>query len=262
MSALSATRTPSAIGYSLDLAASIIAWPSTLVVTKNSLKPIWTTKYIFANHYVHHTPVSSRCYKVITDAHWAGVGRTIARVVWAVSIVLPMLDAVAWVLRQLARCDSVIASTYELADRRIEVYEREREFLALGDSVREFATFLLVIGCKEERDEGMNPDELQKKRADVFRHFCTHFSQNQPKGAFLESTKLILQLLESCYKVDYSKEDDLTTNIARAFKNIEERLLEDGSCAWAMGDQESALDASWQYLVAHHERFYHLCQSS
>lgn len=262
MSAIVATRSPSPIGYSLDVAASILAWPSTLVVSKNPLRPIWTTKYIFASHYVRHTPVSSRCYKVITDARWADVGKTVARVVWAASIVLPILDAAAWVLRQLAKFDSVVASRYEMEERRREVFEKEREFLALGDSVREFATFMAVIGCKEELDEGLNPDELQKKRSDVFRHFCTHFAKNDPKEAFLESSKLILRLLETCYKVDYSKQDDLTANIGRAFQSIQERLLEDGSCAWAMGDQESTLHATWEYLIANHERFYTLCQSS
>lgn len=262
MATITATYSPSAIGYSLDVAASILSWPSSLVMGKAPQKPIWTTKYIIAMHYTKVTPSSTRLYKDITDAYWMDVRRTVARVFWAASLVLPVLDVLAWCVRRLAKLDSAVASSYELKDRSGEVAERERQFQALGDSVRDFAGFLVVLGCKKELDEGLPSEELLRARQDGYRHFCTHFARSQPKEALLKCAKHILELLQSRFNVDYSREDDLKAGIARAFLDIQKRLQEDGSCDFMMGEKESALYSAWEYLTANYDRFYHLCQNS
>lgn len=262
MATITAAYSPSAIGYSLDMAASVLSWPSSLVVGKATVKPIWTTKYILAMHYTKETPSSIRLYKDITDAYWTDVRRTVARVFWAASVVLPVLDALAWCVRYLAKLDSAVASSYELADRSMERDERERQFQALGDSVREFAGFLLVVGCKKELDDGLPSEELLRARQDGYRHFCTHFANNQPKDALLKSVKQILELLQSRFNVDYSRKDDLNASIGQAFLDIQKRLQEGGSCDFMMGEKESALYPAWDTLTANFERFYQLCQNS
>jgi hypothetical protein len=259
MSTVATSYSPSIQGYALDVAATVLSWPSSLVLGKSSPKLIYTTKHIFAMHYVKETPVSKRCYKDITDARWANITHTVTRIVWAVSIVLPVLDAVAWVIRQLAKIDPVIALQYELQDRRKEDIEQERQFEALGDSVRDFAGFLLLISCKKEQDDGMPSEELLRARQEVYRIFCTHFADNQPKDAIIQSAKSILELLQRQFHVDYSKENDVKAAIGRAFIAIETRLKEGGSCDFMMGEKESALYAAWECLVTSHEAFHQLC---
>lgn len=262
MASITASYSPSAIGYSLDIAASILSWPSSLVLGKQPPEPIWTTKYILAMHYSKETQSSTRLYKDITDAYWTDVRRTVARVFWAASLVLPVLGALAWCVRYLAKLDSAVASSYELAERSREIAERERQFQALGDSVREFAGFLCVVGCKKELDEGLSSEELLRARQDGYRHFCTHFTNSQPKEALLKSAKQILELLQSRFNVDYSREDDLKACVARAFLDIQKRLQEGGSCDFMMGEKESALYPAWECLTSNYDRFYQLCQNS
>lgn len=262
MATITATYSPSAIGYSLDIAASVLSWPSSLVIGKAPLEPIWTTKYILAMHYTKETQSSTRLYKDITDARWVDGRRVVARVFWAASLVLPVLDAIAWCVRYLAKLDRAIASSYELTERCRDTAERERQFQALGDSVREFAGFLLVVGCKKELDEGLSSEELLRARQDGYRHFCTHFANSQPESAILKSVKQILELLQSRFNVDYSREDDLKARVARAFLDIQKRLQEGGSCDFMMGEKESALYPAWESLTANYDRFYQLCQNS
>lgn len=259
MSTVATSYSPSIQGYALDTAATVLSWPSSLVLGRPSPKLIYTTKHIFAMHYVKETSASKRCYKEITDARWGNISHTVARVVWAVSVVLPVLDAVAWVIRQLAKIDPVIALRYELEERRKEDVEQERQFEALGNSVRDFAGFLLLVSCKKEQDDGLPSEELLRARQDVYRSFSAHFADNQPKDAIMKSAKSILELLQRQFHVDYSKEDDIKAAIGRAFIAIETRLQEGGSCDFMMGEKESALYGAWECLVTNHEAFHQLC---
>lgn len=241
------------------IAANILAWPKEVFVGKPLEAPLWTTKYLFAEHYSVHTPASKRLCKEIDAAAWAIKWQTVRKVVWAATIVLPIIDAVSWTLKQLARLDASCAELYDLQKRRQEVYLEERKLEALGESVREFAGYLLLVGCKKEVDEGHSLEDITRMRQDSYRHFCTHFKEGALKDALLVSTRQILALIHSSLKADSS----LKAEFVRAFELIEKRMQENESTEWLMGlRNESLLYASWELLVEQHDEFYKLCQST
>ncbi|MBS0634277.1 MAG: hypothetical protein JSR37_02295 [Verrucomicrobia bacterium] len=235
--------------------ATTLYWPSTKLLTRQTPPPIWTTKYLVAMQYTTHTTeTTKRLYTHVQNEVWQERWHLVRRTVWAASIVLPIIDAVAWLFRQLAMIDPAIRQHFQLEEQRESVFKRERQFRALGDSVREFASLVLAIGYKQEADEGMSNEELQRQREVALQNFRAHFAHSDPHFALKSATAAILALYERC-AIDHKP-------ILEAFQAIDGYLKEHHSYDWLKDEQDSPLHKAVSTLLANYEHFHHLCETS
>lgn len=206
-------------------------------------------------HYTTHTTEKSkRLYIEVQKELWQERWHLVARTVWAASVILPILDAVAWVFRQVAMLDPSIRLHYELEEQQQAVFTRERQFHALGDSVREFAGFLLAVSYKQEADEGMSNEELHALRDRAFTNFCSHFAKSDPHDALLMATKAILRLYDICKIEDKP--------ILEAFQAIEQHLMPQRPCDWLKDEVNNPLHVACTALIEGYERFHALSETS
>ncbi|MCE5293908.1 MAG: hypothetical protein LLF94_04775 [Chlamydiales bacterium] len=245
------TYTVSSAALGLDAVSRFLSWPTNMVVKKNYQAPIWTTKYILASHYTIHTSASQRLCKEISDAKWSKVGHVAARVIWAASVVLPVLDALAWCIKQLAGLDSVMRKHYEVDARHIVDHQKEAAQEALGNSVREMAGFIQETSCKESQEENEGLTSLRNKR---YNTFAAHFPSHSPKVALQKCVKNILDLLS---KTEHK--DNLVTSMESIFQHMDEHLATNASCEWLKHEDASALHADVEALLTGYQAFYDLC---
>ncbi len=244
MAAPITSYTPSTLGYSLDTASKVLSWPSSVVLGATCPRKIWTTKYIFAMNYVHPTAESSKCYKKMCDVECAVRWNVVRRVVWATTIVLPLLDVLAWMIRSLAKFDSAIKANYNTACTKDANAESKLQRQALRKSVKDFARFLLVIAGKK----------TERPASEQYARFCGHFNDNNPNPAVLASVDSIIDLLDKCYGHECYSGNDLIGQIATTFQELRSSLQKGDTCQWMMG-----ANTTWETLVNNYESFYQVC---
>ena len=245
------TYAVSSAAYGLDLVSRVLAWPTNTLIKKNYQEPIWTTKYILANHYTIHTSATKRLCKEVSDIKWTRAGHVAAKVVWAASVVLPVLDALAWCVRQLASLDSVMRMNYEADARHMVDQQKEIAQEALANSVREIAYFIEEISCKDSQEENERLASLRNKR---YSTFAAHFPSHNPKVALQKCVKNILELLN---KTEHK--DNLVNSMESIFQHMDEHLATNASCEWLKHEDASALHADVEVLLTGYQAFYDLC---
>jgi len=239
--------TPTALGYGLDLASQLLYFPSQLVEGKMPPRRHLTTKYLLIQQYVDSSPEVKRCFKKLSDESCNATWSTIRRVIWAATIILPILDTLGALIRQLAKLDYAIKVRYDNQAYSHEQYELKREQKALKKSIREFAGYLLVISCKVKNSTYQGAPE--RTNDEQYGRFCSHFAGGDPKEAIGMCARSIISLLDQTYP----RKSQVAERLYDAFRQI---AASSESADWMKGNIDNPLHGAFQTIIDNYEPFY------
>lgn len=266
MTTSAATLVPFCVSSTLDQASNWLARPSSLLI-KQVHAPIWTSKYILAMHYSTHNAASLALLNEIKTVRCQANWQLAARVLWAASLILPLLDTLSWVCKKLACIDPQIKKRHQLIHDRQKLDIKAEQIQALGNSVRELALLFMVTSCKKEQDEGMNIEDLSSKRTATLHNFQSHFAKNQLNQALIKSCTLVLQLLDNGLGVKGTisaiRDDDmqnLLSNVGHTFQRLLQQVKTDPTSSWLKGENDSPVANELHYVMTRFVPLQHLCE--
>lgn len=231
--------------------------------------PILTTKYIFSTYYATHNSQSKLLFDRVKEIESQQTMQLAMRVLWAVTVVLPVLDLLGAFLKYLSAFDSGIYKQNEL-DRALTKHQQgQKEVSALGHAVREFVVILQTIGCKKELDEEQDSEIIEERRREVLKNFIGHFpSRNGLNSAIRASCDTILALLEKMGRGDplqeliekETSERDTFANIDFCFTRLQQASEVNKAPECLMGEKEGGFYPEWNWLLKNKERLFALCE--
>ena len=136
---------PSWIACQLDAAGSWLQEPTQKLC--GTVQTPLTTNEIFASHYrpeylEQNPPLKALAERV--EAIKVQEPSMVHKVLWAVSIVLPILYGLGLLLQKLALCDTEMK-------RQKHAQQKNKELTILQQSLREFIEIAERVGCRELR---------------------------------------------------------------------------------------------------------------
>ena len=244
--------TPSTLGYSADIASKVFGWPGSLLVGDAPKVPIWTTKYILAMNYTSHTDRSREIYREVQLVHSQQKWHTVAKVLSAATVVLPLLNLASWFFAFLASLDPAIAQRLENKRRAQEEKQKLEAKSALAASIRDFAGLLLTVSAKART----NAITITRTPDQQLERFKAHFSKIKPQDAISACCKANIDLLKACYTVDLTQKDELKTKTVRAYEKILTSTHKQEPLDWMKGAATSPLYPEWLFLTTNREAFF------
>ncbi len=244
--------TPTSVGYSLDIASKVVGWPSSLFAGEAPKVPIWTTKYILAMNYSQHTERSLAILKEVELVNSRVRWHTVRKVVWAVSIVLPILHIASRILGFLASFDPALNARLQHKRKILEQKKSAEERSLLAQSIRDFAGLLLTVGAVAKT----NAIVIHRTPDEQLARFKGHFSKVTPQEAIALCCKVNIDLLKSCYTVDLAQKEELKAKTVRAFQQILSSCKKNEPLDWMKGATTSPLYQEWLFLTANREAFF------
>lgn len=266
---------PSWIACQLDAAGSWLQEP-TEKLCGSSPQPLLTTNEIFASHYTpryleQNPPLKALAERVETIK--VQEPSTTYKVLWAVSVVLPILYGLGILLQKLALCDAEMQKLKENPQARPQ--EASQELRILQQSLREFIEIAETVGCNELRGGPIDQTYLQRLNEQIGMeraHFLTRFKHREAGPAVEESTRTILSLLEKHFKPnggfqknsqdfrnfnqrERESDADLIEYLHRALHFLwDESATNEPVTLFFSGGGERSYGTYWHYLVSRKER--------
>lgn len=232
--------------------------------------PIITTKFIFSTHYCTHNLQSQALLNRVKEIESQQTMRLAMRVIWAVTIVLPVLDLIGAFLKYMAAFDSEINKQNGFDEALTKRQQMQKEVSALGHAVREFAVILQTIGCKKELDEEQDLETVEKHRKEVLANFIRHFpSRDSLNSAIKTSCDTIVSLLEKTGKrqapiqeliENETSEREVFANIDYCFTRLRQAVETNRAPEYLMGEKEGGFYQEWNWLLKNKERTFALCE--
>lgn len=254
----------------LDQLGSWLQTPSHNLLGTSNEGPILTTKYIFASFYSTHNAYSIPLAKRVQKIEWQKSISVLMRVVWAVSVVLPVFDFLGAISKELAAFEPNMYAHYKQEEHSVRAQQSAKEVLALGNAVKEFTVILATLGCKKEEEEGAEASALVQLKREKFAKFLSHFkNQNKLNEAIDRTADLVLQLIEqictlrpneSELKENDDNDHDLYANIAHCFLRAKQICYVGNSTEVLLGEVTSCFAKEWNYLLSRKDRLYRLCE--
>jgi hypothetical protein len=266
---------PSWLACQLDAIGSWLQEP-TEKLCGSSPQPLLTTNEIFASHYKPeyleaNPPLKALAERVETIK--VQEPSTTYKVLWAVSVVLPILYGLGILLQKLALCDAEMQKIKE--NPRTAPQETSQELRILQQSLREFIEIAEKVGCKEVRDGPRDAQYLQRLDDQIGMeraHFLSRFKHREAGPAIEESTRTMLDLLEKHFKPNGGFQEN-----SQDFRNFNQREREPDAdlikylhsslhyvwhdsttngpvTLFFSGGAERNYGQYWQYLVSRKER--------
>jgi len=231
--------------------------------------PILTTKYIFASYYKSHNEQSAALLKRVKEIDCQNTYQLAMRVIWAVSIILPVLDLFGAIFKEIAAFDSEIYKQNTLRDERQKLNLKAQQATALGHSVREFAVLLTTIGCKKEQDAGLDIDLVTQKRQETLRNFTSHFTDRAALNRAIGqvSSKILTFLIKPTGQTRQIQEliqpdatnESLLANIRYCFQKLKRAVENNQAPEYLMGEINGPFHREWSYLICNKDRLFTLC---
>jgi hypothetical protein len=258
------------VAQGFDQIGNFFQLPSSWLLGQSQESPIITTKYIFASHYTIHNQHSAPLAKRVKEIQCQETMRLAARVFWAVSIVLPVLDFIGAFFKELAAFDPVMYRQYKDEQDMAKLQRQANEVRSFGNAVREFAVVLATIGCKKEVDEGVDKRVLLQQKRDKLANFSRHFKDRDSLNAAIgQSSECVLTLLEKAHglsgrvleiKENDDNTQDLYANIGHCFMRAKLAAEQKSAPEYLLGEEGGPFYREWNYLVSRKERIAALCE--
>ncbi len=250
---------------------------------KNTInEKLLTTKEIWGLYYKNENlavspALQSRVHEIQSQMQW----NLALKVLWAVSVVLPILYYVGSLCKKLASLDVAM-----LQLQSIKNSDQTLQLKALRESMKEFIEMLEIVGCKKEKDDPTTPMELFGAcdiRAIAMRKFLESFKNDE--HAIEAMTLMCNNILENFSQVfgkdgnkrtcepatlrlNRESDEDLLNDMAYLIRNFDNVLKQhrggdmQSICRFAFrpltGD-ESDHDMIWFYMTTRKDRFLAIC---
>ncbi len=236
--------TPSSLGICIDFLSNALSLPSNLVTGTTPKVRLFTTKYLFVQHYIDSPKEAKRILTKLSDEASARNWHLVRRVIWAATIVLPILDTLGALFHQLARLDYALRVRYDDEAKSEQHKALKLEQKAVKKSIREFAGFLLAVSGREKNSSYQGA--LERTADEQYIRFCSHFARSDPKEVLCAACRSIINLLDRCYP----QKNRETEALYNAFQEI---LFQNDSCEWMKGDPQTN---AFQTIINNYELFY------